>query len=119
MLPTAKHGVVVEIKKKTLRRTTDQNSFYWVCVNNLQQFLYESGVTYNAMGQELEYTADTLHEINKSVFSVDSTAKLDIKAFCEFMDKMFAFWIEKTQGNWMPPESTRSWLDKKGYKVNW
>ena len=119
MLPTAKHGVVVDIKKKVFGKTTAQKNFYFHCLGKLHKFLRESGVTGEFLGIKLSMSVDSLHELNKKEFGIGSINDLSIKEFCDFMDEMFAFWIDKTNGCWTPPESTRSWLEKAGYNVNW
>ena len=57
---------------------------------------------------------EVLHEINKTVFGVKSTARMNSKDFTEYMDKVLAFWIEKTHGFFVPKETTKSYLEKTG-----
>ena len=39
---------------------------------------------------------------------------MSVKEFTEYMDKVFAFWIEKTGGYFVPKETTTSYLEKTG-----
>lgn len=105
------HGYDISISEHKPKRTNEQNSFYWVNNEDISKFLNDSGVR---LGFGLPFTSETIHEINKKYLGVPSTKKQDIKSFSEYMTKVFAFWIEKTNGMWQPKESPYSYFEKTG-----
>lgn len=111
-LKAAKHGVDVTVADHKQRRTTEQNRFYWANVGDIADVLNDAGLTYGEWC--LPYTAEILHEINKKIFGVSSTAKLSKVEFCEFIDKLQAFWIDRTNGYYMPRETAYSYLERTG-----
>lgn len=111
-LKTAKHGMDVEISEHKQRRTTEQNRFYWSTVGDIADVLNDAGATYGEWC--LPYTAEILHEINKKIFGVASTAKLSKAEFCDFIDRLQAFWIERTNGCYLPKETAYSYLERTG-----
>ena len=111
-LKSAKHGIDVEISDHKQRRTTEQNRFYWANVGDIADVLNGAGLTYGEWC--LPYTSEILHEINKKVFGVQSTAKLSKEEFCDFIDRLQAFWIERTNGFYMPRETAYSYLERTG-----
>ena len=108
---TPKWGYDVEVKEHKPKRTNAQNNFYWLNNEDVAKFLNESGMTV-AFG--LPLTSETIHEINKKYIGVMTTTKLSLQEFCEYMTKMFGFWIEKTGGQWQPKESPYGYLEKTG-----
>ena len=106
------HGYDIDVKEHKPKRSNQQNSFYWVNNEDVAKFLNESGAT---MCFGLPFTSETIHEINKKYLGVPSTAKKDTHSFSEYMTKVFAFWIEKTNGTWQPKESPYGYLEKVGY----
>lgn len=111
-LKAAKHGIDVEISDHKQRRTTEQNRFYWANVGDVVNVLNDAGLTYGEWC--LPYTSEILHEINKKIFGVQSTAKLSKEEFCAFIDQLQAFWIERTDGFYMPRETAYSYLERTG-----
>lgn len=111
-LKSAKHGMDVEIAEHKQRRTTEQNRFYWVIVGDIADVLNDAGLTYGEW--KVPYTPEILHEINKKLFGVKSTSKLSKTDFCDFVDKLQAFWIERTNGCYMPRETAYSYLERTG-----
>ena len=109
---TPKWGYDVEIKEHKPKRTNAQNSFYWLNNEDVANFLNDAGVK---LPFGLSFTRDTIHEINKKWLGVPTTTKQSIPEFCEYMTKMFGFWIEKTGGQWQPKESPYGYLEKVGY----
>lgn len=105
------------------KRSNPQNSFYWKNCTELALFMQDSGsailVKNELTGKimRVEYNPDIIHEMNKSQFGIKSTAKLPVKEFVEFMDRFFAFWIQETQYNWTPLESTRGYFERNGYAL--
>ena len=112
LLESCKNGVDVEIKEHTTRRSTAQNAFYWANLTDVCKILNEAGCRYGKY--EIPYSAELIHEINKAVIGEKSTARMSVKEFTEYMDKVFAFWIEKTGGYFVPKETTTSYLEKTG-----
>ena len=112
LLASSKNGVDVEIKEHTTRRSATQNAFYWANLTDIAKVLNEAGCGYG--DYNIAFTPEVLHEINKTVFGIKTTAKMDVKAFTEYMDKVLAFWIEKTHGFFVPKETTKSYLEKTG-----
>lgn len=112
ILTTAKNGVDIEIKEHKRRRTTDQNSFYWLNMTDVAKTLNDAGATYGE--HALPYTAELVHEINKRLFGQKTTAKMSTQEFSDYMTQVFAFWIEKTYGFFIPKESPQSYLERTG-----
>ena len=112
MLSASRYGVDFEMKEHKQMRSTAQNRFYWENVGEVVKVLNDAGCTYGE--DRLPYSSDIIHEINKIKLGVSTTTRLSVKEFCEFMDKMFAFWIERTAGVFVPLESAESYLEKTG-----
>lgn len=112
MLSASRNGVDFEMKEHRQTRSTAQNRFYWENVGQVVNVLNEAGCTY---GEDcLPFTSEIIHEINKIKLGVQTTTRLSVKEFCEFMDKMFAFWIERTAGVFVPLETASSYLERTG-----
>ena len=105
------HGYDIEVKEHKQRRSNEANNFYWLNNDDIAKFLNDSGVK---LGFGLPFTSETIHEINKKYLGVPSTRKKDTSDFSEYMTKVFAFWIEKTNGMWQPKESPYGYLEKVG-----
>lgn len=103
-LEASKDGIVVDIKENKETRGSRQNAFYWVIVNDISRFMIGAGAYYELHGVRLEYHKDTIHDINKAMGSIDSTTKLTVKEFIEYMDSMTAFWVERTNKLWRPKD---------------
>lgn len=104
-------NVTITAKAGKEKRTSKQNAFYFKNVNEIAKFLEESGVCKRiSVGDYIwnfPITKDEIHGINKKFLHVESTAKLSKKEFIEFMDKMVAYWQQKTNGFWQPFETAR------------
>ena len=107
-----KWGYDVEVKEFKPKRSNPQNDYYWVQNESVSKFLNESGLS---MAFGLPFTSEAIHEINKKFLGVQTTTKMSIPEFCEYMTKMFSFWTEKTRGNWQPEESPYGYLERVGY----
>lgn len=114
MIENSKDGIDIDVEKHKKKRNTLQNSFMWVNLNNIADFLNDSGLSYEVMNVELPFNKDIIHEINAKVFGVKTTTKMTVTEFCEYMDKMFYFWQERTEFEWIPLESTRGYLERTG-----
>ena len=106
-----KWGYDVEVKEYKPKRSHPQNDYYWVQNESVSKFLNESGLS---MAFGLPFTSEAIHEINKKYLGVQTTTKMNVPEFCEYMTRMFAFWQEKTRGNWQPEESPYGYLEKVG-----
>lgn len=111
-LRASKNGLDVEIREHKSNRTNAQNRFYWSTVKDIVDVLNDGGLTYGEWN--LSYTSEILHEINKRIFGISSTSKLSKSEFCDLMDKLQSFWIEKTNGFYMPRETPSSYFERTG-----
>ena len=111
LLMDSKNGIDIDVKKHVSKRSNQANNFYWLQNESVAKFLNDSGVK---MTFGLPFTSETIHEVNKKYLGVYTTTKLNVQEFCEYMTKMFAFWIEKTGGQWQPQESPYGYLEKTG-----
>lgn len=105
MLEASKDGVEVTIKENKETRGTRQNAFYWVIVRDISKFMIGAGAYYELHGVRLEYHKYMVHDINKAMYSIDSTTKLTVKEFIEYMDSMTSFWSSRTNDLWKPKEA--------------
>lgn len=112
LIESSKDGVDVEIKPHKTKRSNEQNRFYWANLTDVCKVLNDAGCRYGKY--EIPYSAELIHEINKAVIGEKSTARMSVKEFTEYMEKVFAFWIEKTGGYFVPKETTTSYLEKTG-----
>lgn len=112
MLANCKDGVDVEIREHKRKRTNEQNRFYWLNVNEIATVLNEAGASYGDYG--LAFSTEIIHEINKKMIGEATTTKMSVKEFGEYMEKVFSFWIEKTNGFFQPKESVYSYLERTG-----
>lgn len=113
MLTAAKNGVDVELSEHKHRRSTAQNAFYWSNMTDVAVVLNEAGCGYGEY--RIPYTAEVVHEINKTIFGQKTTTKMAVAEFSAYMTAVFDFWIERTRGFFVPKESAESYLDRSGY----
>lgn len=112
MLNICLSGIDIEVKEHRNKRTSAQNNFYWLNVSDIADVLNDGGCSYGEFN--LPYTSELIHDINKIVFGVKTTTRMTIKEFCQYMDKMTVFWIEKTNGAFQPKEVAFSYLERTG-----
>ena len=105
--------VIAEVQEFKNKRTNEQNAYYFLLNNEVAKFLNDCGLTYGEFN--LPYNKDIIHEIQKKVFGVETTTKLNIQEFCDFETQVIHFWQERTRGEWRPSELPESYLIKKGY----
>jgi hypothetical protein len=110
--------VIIKVKEHKDKRTTLQNSFYWLNVASIAKFMADAGATFEFDGMMFPYDEDYVHGINKRMFGVKTTTGIPKKEYVTFMDSVFYLWNSKTLGEWQPKESTRSYFEKNGYKIN-
>lgn len=107
--------VVAEVQEFKPKRTNEQNAYYFLLNNEVAKFLNDCGLTYGEFN--LPYNKDIIHEIQKKLFGVETTTKLNIQEFCDFETQVIHFWQERTHGEWRPSELPESYLIKKGYDL--
>ena len=88
--------VVSEFKPK---RTNAQNDFLWVLYKHLVDFYDNTGFVIDEL-DVMFLKSGFLHEYCKARFDVKSTAKLDRKAFCEYVDKIQFEMMTQSKGNY-------------------
>lgn len=113
LLAGSSQGIDVEIKEHKNRRTSVQNSFYWVFNTSVAAFLNESGLTYGE--DELPYNKDIIHLINKKVFGHDTTTKMSVGEFCDYITQLIMFWQERTNYMYEVPELPEKYMSDRGY----
>lgn len=106
-------SVDVEIKEHKHKRSNEQNNYYWLFNTMLANFLNDSGCLYGEY--KIPYTSQLIHDINKHLFGVETTTKMSVKEFCEYMTKLEIFWREKTNNCFEMPEPPLKYLERKGY----
>lgn len=112
MLAGAKNGVDVELSEHKRRRSAEQNAFYWANMTDVAAVLNEAGCGYG--DYSIPYTAEIVHEINKTVFGHNTTTKMTVADFSAYMTAVFDFWIERTRGFFVPKETASSYLKRTG-----
>ena len=115
LIQSSQHGIDVEVKKHTHKRSVEANNYYWLFNGQLASFLDEAGLTYGEF--KLPYTADIIHEINKTLFGVKTTTKMTTGEFCEYMNKLLVFWNERTKGEFQMSELPETYLEMRGYVI--
>ena len=84
------------------------------------KFLQEKGIMhkYTFLGKELEkhFTKDSVHtELNKPMFGIETTTKMTIGEFCDYMTKLIAEYSQMTKGAFQMSETPQNYLHRKGY----
>ena len=108
-------AVDVELAKHKKKRTNEQNAYYWLFNGELAEFLNDAGLTYGEF--KIPYTAEIIHDIQKTLYGIKTTTKLSIGEFCDYMNKLLLFWQERTQGEFQMSELPANYLERKGYKI--
>lgn len=107
--------IVIEITEKKNKRSSEQNRFYWLFNTQLADFLNDAGMTYGE--HHIPYTAELVHSIDKQLFGVETTTKMKVDEFCQYMNKLLFFWQEKTRGEFQMSELPANYLERKGYTI--
>lgn len=107
--------IIVEVAEHKKRRSSEANAYYWLFNQQLAEFFNNSGLSYGE--HQIPYTAELVHEINKKLFGIKTTTKLNVGEFCQYMDKLLLFWNGKTNGQFMMSELPANWLERKGYII--
>lgn len=114
--------IVVEVVEKKNRRSNEQNAYYWLFCEQLAEFFQEKEImdVHEACGVKVEvpYTKDSIHKnLNKPLFGVETTTKMTVGEFCNYMNKLIIFWQDKTKGEFMMSELPANYLERKGYEI--
>ena len=113
-------SIDVEVKKHTHKRSNAQNNYYWLLCTELAEFFQEHDIydEYVAFGITIKkhHTKDSVHDrLNKPLLGVETTKKMSVKEFCDYMTKIIVFWQNTTKGAWMPSELPSTYLASRGY----
>ena len=107
--PIAKNGLDVEIKPHKQQRSNEQNRFFMVIMQRIVQFYHETGFMPSGCEKWMMRT-DIQKEYWKARFGIEHTAKLDTKAFSEFIDGIQRELVEETNGEWEIIETDSAYL---------
>ena len=101
-----KNGYDVELRPHKKQRTTQQNKFFMAIMVAIVRFYQDTGFMPAGLSPWAMRT-DILKEFYKARFGVVSTAKLDTKAFGEFIDNIQRTLVEESGGEWeiLEPDS--------------
>ncbi|MEE0060460.1 MAG: hypothetical protein UE295_06510 [Acutalibacteraceae bacterium] len=105
--------VSLEVTKTVETRSNAQNRYYFEFNSWVRDTLNKAGMTYGE--HELPYTTELVHEINKKIFGHETTRKMSVEEFCDYITQVSAFWIEKTNGNLEIPELPMEYLNRRGF----
>lgn len=111
-LKTSKE-ISLELSKIVETRSSAQNRYYFLFNSWVRDTLNNAGCTYGI--DKLPYTTDLVHEINKKIFDYETTRKMSVQEFCDYISQISAFWIERTGGRLEIPELPAEYLIKRGY----
>lgn len=107
--------ILVEITEKKQKRSRGQNDYYWEYCTQLAKFMTDATGGYGEY--LLAYTKDTMHDIHKKLFGIETTTKMTTKEFCEYMHRVHSYWSEKTRGEFQLSELPENYLERKGYII--
>lgn len=105
--------VLAEVQEFKPKRTNAQNDYYWQINQEVADFLDDAGLRYGEF--KIPYNKNIIHEIQKTIFGIDTTRSMSKREFCDYETKVIHFWQERTEGNWQPSELPVSYLIRKGY----
>lgn len=117
LLASCKSGIDVEVKEHKHKRSNAQNDYYWQFNTELAEFLKGAGVKYGK--HNLPYNKNLVHDINKTVFGIETTTKMSRKEFCDYMTELFVFWNDETGGHFEMSELPDSYLETRGYTAEY
>lgn len=109
-LKSAKYGIDIVVKLHTNRRTTLQNNYLFANYEEIVRILKEAGCTYGCY--HIPYTTELIHDITKHELGIKETKNMSTQEFSDFVEQMFAFWIEETAGTFKPLETFDSYIEK-------
>lgn len=88
-------------------RTNPQNRYYHKVCTEVAVFLNDNCPPYGEF--KLPYDEELIHKINKKRFGLKTTKEMSVDEFCNYMQKVIAFWQEKTHYTWFPDEPVNIW----------
>lgn len=102
----AKHGYDVDLRPHRRQRSNEQNRFLMAIMVAVVRFYNTTGFMPYGVSTWMMRT-DILKEYYKARFGVSSTAKLDTRAFGEFIDNIQRSLVEESGGEWeiLEPDS--------------
>lgn len=106
---SAKNGIDVEIKPHKHQRSNEQNRFLMAIMVALVRFYHETGFMPSGC-QSWMMRTDIQKEYWKARFGITSTAKLDTKAFSDFIDNIQRTLVEESSGEWEILETDSAYL---------
>lgn len=107
--PNTKHGFDVELRPHRRQRSNEQNRFLMAIMVAVVRFYNTTGFMPNGVSAWMMRT-DILKEYYKARFGVSSTAKLDTRAFGEFIDNVQRSLVEESSGEWEVLEPDSAYL---------
>jgi len=108
-------SVVIDIKPFSNTRSSHQNRYYWKVCNHLARWLNYHNIPCILDKMEMGWDQDFIHKINKYKLGIESTKRLSIKEFIDYMEQVNILWNTKTDGNYTIPEPASNYLKKAGY----
>lgn len=112
MLDASKE-VLLEVDEFKRKRSNEANAYYWLFNSWVAEFLNDAGCSYGEY--QIPYTAELIHDIQKRLFGINTTTKMNKSEFFEYINRITIFWQDKTQGEFMPKELPVGFLERKGY----
>lgn len=113
LLKKHEKGIDITIKKHENKRSSAQNNYYFLICEEVAKFLNRNCPPYGE--DKLDYDKELIHRINKKKHNIETTTKLSIGDFCDYMTEVIAYWQEKTSFEWMPSELPATYLINRGY----
>jgi len=111
-----KNILTCEIIPMKQKRSISQNNFYWKNLEGIANVLNEAGkrVSIEILHYDFKrkFDGNDIHDINKKVFGIETTSKMNKKQFSEYFTEMSVLWQEETKGNWTQLESANSYFDR-------
>ena len=112
LLATSKQ-ISLEVTKVVETRSNAQNRYYFEFNSWVRDTMNKAGCTYGEYN--LPYTTELVHDINKKIFGYETTRKMSIEEFCDYITQVSAFWIERTNGALEIPELPKEYLVRRGF----
>jgi hypothetical protein len=71
--------VMIDVKEHKQKRSLEQNNYYHLICGEIAEFLNDAGLSYGE--HQIPYRGELIHEINKTIFSIKTTTKLNVSEF--------------------------------------
>lgn len=105
--------VCLELTKAVETRSNAQNRYYFEFNSWVRDCLNDAGCGYGEFS--IPYTVDLVHGINKKIFGHETTRKMSVQEFCDYINQVTVFWLERTNGKLEIPELPMEYLVRRGY----